>query len=478
MELAGTVALAGLSVSQNKTVKFTGEGASVGTVTLSSNGNIGGTASVENLHLSDGANFSGFAEGSNISVTNAKATSGTGTISGNLTLSGSLWVGNATLNLDSGANVTADKFRIAEQASSTASINSGATLTITGNENGHSTAASLLLSHWSYTSSLNLNGGVLNAENAEMKMGWAGAGTFSAQSGEARLSGLNFWTEGVGVFKGNFILGTADSGDAKVYLGASGMKDAVSSDDVSIVLGNGTLGAIDSWSSSANGTPVEFQLVGTVGGTVFNTEDPDDATAHTITINHSMTGDGKLAKDGAGTLKLMKDSTYSGGTTILAGTLVAASANALGSGDIVVAQGAELEADAEITLSQDLTVFAGGENVCITQENSGSITLDDDAMLYIDLSGVALPTDESVESLTLNIAMSGALFVSEKQISLGSWNADLSEWTEALYEFQWNSETGSLTLSLAIPEPSMFGLLAGLGALALVGTRRRRGKKA
>ena len=40
------------------------------------------------------------------------------------------------------------------------------------------------------------------------------------------------------------------------------------------------------------------------------------------------------------------------------------------------------------------------------------------------------------------------------------------------------SINSALGVNLSIPEPSAFGLLAGLGALALAGTRRRRAKKA
>ena len=55
------------------------------------------------------------------------------------------------------------------------------------------------------------------------------------------------------------------------------------------------------------------------------------------------------------------------------------------------------------------------------------------------------------------------------------------DWTE-VEDCSYDAGTGKLSFTtnsfssyaVAIPEPSMFGLLAGLGALALVGARRRR----
>ncbi|PVP39975.1 fibronectin-binding autotransporter adhesin ShdA [Salmonella enterica] len=51
-------------------------------------------------------------------------------------------------------------------------------------------------------------------------------------------------------------------------------------------------------------------------------------------LENTLSGSGSLVKTGTGELTLSGDNTYSGGTTISDGTLIAASVNALGSGDI------------------------------------------------------------------------------------------------------------------------------------------------
>ena len=570
LNLSGAVSLEGLTVSDKKTVTFTGTGATVGTVTLGGTGTLGGSATVTDLNFAT-ATFSGFSSGSNIAVTNVKAASGTSSVSTTLDASGSLFVGGATLNLNNGANVTASQVRIAEQGSSTLNINAGATLTVTGSNNDHTTSASLLLSHWGYASTLALLGGNLNAENAVMAMGWSGQGTFSAQSGTARLSGLNFWANGA-TFRGHFVLGSADSGDAVVYLGSAGIKDAgmttSSSTESSITLGNGTLGATDSWSTAYNPyyTPITIQLVGTAGGTVFDTQDPDDSTAHTITINNAMAGDGKIVKRGAGTLTLRGANTYTGGTVIEAGTVVAGSANALGTTKgVEVQSGATLNLGASAvtvaglsgagtvgladgTTSSTLTVNGGGEftgtltggtnslalvfdadgqtlalNPAVSNTLSsvdvragtvktgsafglgysqvsvqssgtleftasktndyglmlGGITFADGSSFVVDVTGAeendvlkiimssAIKYNTGTEEMTLGVDGNLDDFVNDF-VTLKGWDG-LADWSYA---------GDTLSVTLTVPEPSAFGLLAGAGALALVAARRRRTKKA
>ncbi len=69
-----------------------------------------------------------------------------------------------------------------------------------------------------------------------------------------------------------------------------------------------------------------------------------------------------LTKSGSGTLSLSAANTYTGGTTISAGTLRALNASALGTGNVTVADGSRLAVDAALTLGggNAVSVAAGG----------------------------------------------------------------------------------------------------------------------
>ncbi len=122
-------------------------------------------------------------------------------------------------------------------------------------------------------------------------------------------------------------------------------------------------------------TPLGFgQFVDFNGGTVKTTGDlvtsrtisllANGGTIDTNGFNATFSGDiinsGSLTKIGAGSLTLSGNNTYTGGTGLDAGTLVVASAQALGLGDVVV-NGGVLGADSQtINVKGNYTQNAGG----------------------------------------------------------------------------------------------------------------------
>ena len=111
----------------------------------------------------------------------------------------------------------------------------------------------------------------------------------------------------------------------------------------------------------------------------------------------------------------------------------------------------------------------------LTNQDS-TFVVADSAKLYLDVTGLTL---NGTEDVSLTIA--GANAISSEsffdQVLVGSYD-EQGAWINSEWYYlanSWNSETGTLTLT--IPEPSAFGLLAGVGALALVASRRRRSRR-
>ena len=214
----------------------------------------------------------------------------------------------------------------------------------------------------------------------------------------------------------------------------------------------GVKDGVTSWTAARG-----FTLTAASGTTFCPTE-----KAQSINLQGAIDGSGKLVKTGAGTLTLSKANTYAGGTTIEGGRLVAANAGALGSGTTKVERGAELG-------------LVAGTAVKVTN----GIDLASGAKLVIDMTGVVAGSEEIVLTLISNTALkyNETAFDPDCTSLLGSvvvlenLSGTLSAWTQSL-----SYSGNTLQLTMAIPEPSAFGLLAGLGALALAGTRRRRKK--
>ena len=176
----------------------------------------------------------------------------------------------------------------------------------------------------------------------------------------------------------------------------------------------------------------------------------------------AIAGNGSLEKVGAGTLTLNSaGNTYNGGTTVAAGKLIVGDSNALGTGKVTVASGAKLGLVAGTTVT-----------------GVSGVELASGAKIVVDMTGQT----STAETFTLDLLTSSALSYNNTSItndnvgtllgdvvSLSGW--DKTGWTQTL-----SYTDSTLKLTMTIPEPSEFGLLAGAGALALVAARRRRRK--
>ncbi len=246
---------------------------------------------------------------------------GTNTVTGNTTISGTgasyFYLGNAntayngTLDIENGATLTvngnfADNFVIGRDGGSGTVIQNGGTFNYhPGNQSYLFVGAS---SNPSTQAIYDMNGGLLNLNGDFLSVGFGNGGVVITgvvnQVGGVitnvntlQLPGLGWSGCGIYTLKGG-----------SIYIGSGGI--TTSSGTYGINLGGGTVGASASWASSLN-----VNLTGSNGPVTF------DTAANTVTLSGTLSGNGGLTKNGAGTLILGGYNSYAGDTTVNNGTL-------------------------------------------------------------------------------------------------------------------------------------------------------------
>ena len=276
-----------------------------------------------------------------------------------------------TLNV-TGAHTTG-QLRMSEQGVGNVNIRNGADLVITGSENGVNTSRSILISHWGHASTLLQEGGTMTAEDAVVFTSWTGTGTYKVTGGTATVKGISFFAQSNQI-RGSFLLGEAGTGYGRVNIGSEGISK-VSGDAVDVKLGNGTLGATADWTMGfdSGATSANVQLIGTVGGTVF------DTMGHTITVDTTLSGDGKLVKEGEGTLDLVGTVTSTGSVIANGGMLNIKSAGPNSFAAL------EVGADGALTIETDAVAAVENLKLAAPLTNKGKLTIS--GTLTVDLSG-------------------------------------------------------------------------------------------
>lgn len=143
-------------------------------------------------------------------------------------------------------------------------------------------------------------------------------------------------------------------------------------------------------------------------------------------LENTLSGSGSLVKTGTGELTLGGDNTYSGGTTIDDGVLIAANVNALGGGDVDNAGTLKLDAEGEFNLA-NVTTQSGATTELAkgTTLNVDSLTQQADSMLNIDLSKANGESSITADSVTLG----GTLNVTGIGSVTDSWTPEAYTYT-------------------------------------------------
>ncbi len=258
-------------------------------------------------------------------ITSWDLNGGTTTITGATTINGNgngrIYVGdgdainncNGALVIQPGAALAVngsfgDTFVIDRDSGSGTVIQNGGTFTF---DMGNGLMLICATSENGTTAAYDMNGGVLDMRRNSLSIGFAanGVATYGIlnQAGGVITNLYNLEIPGLSAGNG---LGVYTLSGGSIYIGASGITTAGGSGNYAINLGGGTVGAYASWSSSLN-----MNLTNLNGSVTF------DTGANTITLSGQLSGNGGLTKRGPGTLILAGSNTYTGETTVEAGTL-------------------------------------------------------------------------------------------------------------------------------------------------------------
>jgi autotransporter-associated beta strand protein len=311
----------------------------------------------------------------------AKSGAGTLTLTGNNTYSGSTTISAGTLN----ANASA---AIGDGSATNTLVFSGGTLQAGGTITSPSTRAVTLSS----TGTIDTNGnnvsiaGVISGSNGLTK---SGAGTLT-------LTGTNTYSGATTISAGTV------SANSSAALGDGSATNT-------LVFAGGTLQAGGAITSPAT-RGVTLSSAGTI-----------NTNGNNVSIAGVISGANGLTKSGAGTLTLTGTNTYSGSTTISAGTLNANSSSALGdesATNTLVFAGGTLQAGGTITspstrgvtLSSTGTIDTNGNNVSIAGAISGANGLTKNGAGTLTLTGTNTYSGATTISVgTVNANSSAAL---------------------------------------------------------------------
>jgi fibronectin-binding autotransporter adhesin len=211
------------------------------------------------------------------------------------------------------------------------------------------------------------------------------------------------------------------------------------------------------------------------------------------TLSGNLTGTGSLTKTGSGSLTLSGANDYSGTTSVNAGTLVVN--GSLANTTVTLADGATLGGSGSIagltTIGSGATLAPGNSPGTITF--SAGLTLDAGAILEFQLGTVSdlisvtggTLTGPSSGTVTLNLSDAGG-FTDGTYTLFDYTSATLSDFDTtdftigtsiAGYDYSFTLTGTALQLiavTSAVPEPSTYAAILGLGALGFVAWRKRR----
>jgi len=483
----GTLTLAGGSLTgtsgtiwdifgSNSTINVTGSGSTIGVDLRIRRDNA-------EITISDGASLtvSGkiYVPGSSAGMGGSDTLKVNASGSGSFTFTGSsgslgsgIHLGSGSLTVGDGTNasvLSVSRIEIGDTNTSSASskldVKSGATLKITGSTNdwsgtGSYKSNSVVFGEWTDQTTATIAGTLL-AQNAEVGLGDVG-GSITV-SGTLAAKGIG---QGVSerASSGKFDLTLSDGG--KIILGESGIASVKTSG--SATFNGGTVGLFSDTTTIAKNVTLASST-----GTTFDTakysfnSDGNGVTqgtdGGTMTVSGVLSGSGKLVKKGEGTLVLSAANTFTGGVDISAGTLEVTNTSGLGTGSVSLSSGGTLK-------------------ISVQNVSATSITFNDGAKFSISDS---LISSTDADSIVLNLLASNTITFGSTTLTSDNANTLVDNYfdTSSLgdtykdYLRTWGYDSNTLSLTLTIPEPSAFGLLAGTFALALAVSRRRRQKR-
>ncbi|MCR3239499.1 fibronectin-binding autotransporter adhesin ShdA [Salmonella enterica subsp. enterica serovar Mbandaka] len=280
------------------------------------------------------------------------------------------------------------------------------------------------------------NSGVLQVGEGELENTLSGAGSLvKTGTGELTLSGDNSYSGTTTITGGTLTADHADSlgtgtiaNSGVLQVGEGELENTLSGSGSLVKTGTGEL-TLSGDNDYSGGT--------TIDDGVLIADNADSLGTGAIANNgvlqvgegelkNTLSGTGSLVKIGTGELTLSGDNTYSGGTTIDDGVLIAANVNALSGGDVDNSGTLMLDANGAFELA-NVTTHSGATTALAAGStlDAGQLTQEDGSTLSIDLGAA---TDEAMITAD-SVTLGGTLNVTGIGSVTDSWTPEAYTYT-------------------------------------------------